>query len=136
MVSSIKYDLLGKNAVSRKESFISIQQKMRSIFNMPDIKMGLPYCDSDNNIILNSEKDTECWKSLSTNEFSDEGCNSFTGSVYERSWMEKRYITVENLETYPYKSIVEDALLASGIKNILLAPLIDDGETIGMLEDG
>src|SRR5690606_10207345 len=49
-------------------------------------------------------------------------------------WMEKRHITVEDLNAYPFRSKVEDALLANGINNILLAPLIDEGETIGMLE--
>lgn len=134
MVSSIKYDLLEKDAVSRTETFVAIQHKLRSIFGMPDIRLGLAYFDQDNNIILRTEKDRECWKSLSEHKESKQSCGDYTGSVYERSWMEKRYITVEDLQTYPYKSVVEDALLANGIKNILLAPLIDQGETIGMLE--
>ena len=134
MVSSIKYDLLEKDAVSKSESFISIQHKLRSIFGMPDIRLGLAYFDPDNNIVLRTEHDRECWKSLADNEVSGNPCETYQGSVYERSWMEKRYITVENLESYPYKSVVEEALLANGIKNILLAPLMDGGETIGMLE--
>jgi hypothetical protein len=48
--------------------------------------------------------------------------------------MEKRYITVENLMEYPFRSKIEDTLIANGINNILLAPLIDEDETIGMLE--
>lgn len=134
MVSSIKYDLLEKDAVSRTETFVAIQHKLRSIFGMPDIRLGLAYFDQDNNIILRTEKDRDCWKSLAEHKESKQSCGDYTGSVYERSWMEKRYITVEDLQTYPYKSVVEDALLANGIKNILLAPLIDEGETIGMLE--
>lgn len=134
MISSIKYDLLQKDAVSRKETFNSIQHKLRSIFGMPQIRLGLAYCDSDNNIILSNGQDTGCWKSLVENEDSKSNCDGFQGSVYERSWMEKRYITVEDLETYPYKSPVEQALLTNGIKSILLAPLLDEGETIGMLE--
>jgi hypothetical protein len=133
MVSSIKYDLLEKNAVSHKESFTSIQHKLRSIFGMPEIRLGLAYFDSANNIILSTDQDRECWKSLSDNDPGN-NCENYHGSVYERSWMEKRYITIEDLEAYPYKSVVEEALLANGVKNILLAPLIDDGETIGMLE--
>jgi hypothetical protein len=38
------------------------------------------------------------------------------------------------LNEYPFPSKVEANLLANGINNILLAPLVDDGETIGMLE--
>jgi hypothetical protein len=132
MLSSIKYDLLEKHAVTKKESFAAIQQKIRSIFGMPEIKLGLAYFDANNNIVVNNSEDCETWKSLVHNPDS-QPC-SYNGSIYERGWMEKRYITIEDLTTYPFKSKIEETLLANGIKNILLAPLIDDGETIGMLE--
>ncbi|HEY8937221.1 MAG TPA: GAF domain-containing protein [Cyclobacteriaceae bacterium] len=132
MVSSIKYDLLEKHAVTKQEKFAVIEQKLRSIFSMPDLKLGIAYFDASNRIIVSSGDGAQAWKSLSENDLSP--CENFTGSVYERSWTEKRYITIENLETYPYKTIVETTLLNKGVKNILLAPLIDDEETIGMLE--
>lgn len=134
MVSAIKYDLLEKNAVSRTETFVAIQQKLRSIFNMPQLRLGLAYFDPDNNIIIRSEQERNCWKSLAENEGPDGNCGNYLGSVYERTWMEKRYIAVEDLEAYPFKSPVEENLLANGVKSILLAPLVDEGETIGMLE--
>ena len=130
MLSSIKYDLLEKDAVVRKESFTAIQQKLRSIFGIPEARLGIAYLDTNNNLILNGQT-TDCWKSLAE---SNGYCDSYNGSVYERSWMEKRYITIENLEEYPFKSKIEEALLENGIKNILLAPLMDGDETIGMLE--
>ncbi|HEY0742815.1 MAG TPA: GAF domain-containing protein [Chryseosolibacter sp.] len=133
MLSAIKYDLLEKNAVTKRESFGAIQQKLRSIFNMPAMRLGLAYFDNNSNIILNTGEDEECWKSLVNDDHPETSCD-FHGSVYERSWMEKRYVTIENLETYPFRSSIEERLLSNGIKNILLAPLIDDGETIGMLE--
>jgi len=132
MLSSIKYDLLEKNAVIRKESFALIQQKLRSLFEIPEMKLGIAYLDPSNNLILNNGS-PECWKSLA-DQTACRPCDDYTGSVYERSWMEKRYVTVENLSEYPFPSKVEESLLANGVKNILLAPLIDDGETIGMLE--
>lgn len=134
MISSIKFDLLEKNAVTKKESFAKIQHKLRSIFNMPDIRLGLAFFDFNNNIILNSASINDSWKTLAEDCVTGNPCGSFKGSIYEQSWEEKRYVTIENLETYPYKSNVEETLLNNGIKNILLAPLVDDGETIGMLE--
>jgi hypothetical protein len=135
MLSSIKYDLLEKNAVTNKETFGRIQQKLRSIFNLPDIRLGLAFFDSENNIVVNnSEQGGDCWKSLSDGNNGAVPCNTYSGSIYERSWTEKRYITIEDLETYPFRTNVEKALLSNGVKNLLLAPLIEDGETIGMLE--
>lgn len=132
MVSSMKYDLLEKDAVSRKQSFDAIQQKLRSVFGLPEIKLGLAYFDADNMVVVNSGEQRECWKSLAGD--ADGECGDFHGSVYERSWMEKRYIAVEDLEAYPFKSPVEEALLSNGIRSILLAPLLDEGQPIGMLE--
>ena len=134
MVSSMKYDLLEKDAVSHKDSFNAIQQKLRSIFGLPEIRLGLAYFDVDNKIVFNSGPERDCWRSLAENVNVDGECGDFQGSVYERSWLEKRYITVEDLESYPYKSVVEEALLAKGVRSILLAPLLDEGEPIGMLE--
>jgi hypothetical protein len=131
MLSSIKYDLLEKDAVVRNESFTLIQQKLRSIFNIPEARLGIAYFDTNNNLILNGES-TECWRSLAENNQGP--CDSYNGSVYERSWSEKRYITIENLEDYPFKTKIEETLLENGIKNILLAPLQDGDDIIGMLE--
>jgi hypothetical protein len=133
MLSSIKYDLLKKNAVEEEESFNTIQHKLRSLFGINEIKLGLAYCDTANNLIVTNSA-TDGWRSLLEPSASPTPCNDYTGSVYERSWTEKRYITVENLNEYPYRSKIEEALLANGINNILLAPLIDGEETIGMLE--
>ena len=133
MLSSIKYDLLKKNAVEDEESFATIQHKLRSLFGINEMRLGLAYCDSDNNLILTNAA-SEGWRSLIDQPVTSARCTDYTGSVYERSWTEKRYITVENLSEYPYRSKVEEALLERGIKNLLLAPLIDGEETIGMVE--
>jgi hypothetical protein len=133
MLSSIKYDLLKKNAVEEEESFNVIQHKLRSLFGIPEIKLGLAYCDTANNLILTNSA-TDGWRSLTEQSANNTPCNDYTGSVYERSWTEKRYITVEDLREYPYRSKIEEALLDNGIHNLLLAPLIDGDETIGMLE--
>ncbi|MFZ6014166.1 MAG: GAF domain-containing protein [Bacteroidota bacterium] len=134
MVSSIKYDLLQKNAVTRKESFSQIQQKMRAIFGMPDIQLGIAFLDPNNNMITASGVGEESCSSLADSRGTNIDCRDYSGSIYERSWTEKRYITIEDLTTYPYQSNVEKVLLAKNVRSILLAPLIDDNETIGMLE--
>jgi hypothetical protein len=131
MLSSIKYDLLERNAVTRNESFVQIQHKLRSLFGIPDMRLGIAYLDPNNNLVTNSPA-ADCWSSVTCGD--NIPCQDFTGSVYERSWMEKRYVTIENLEEYPFKSPIENSLLKNGIKNILLAPLIDGEEIIGMLE--
>jgi hypothetical protein len=135
MLSGIKYDLLEKNAVVSKATFSRIQHKLRSLFKMPEIRLGIAYFDPNNNLILNSDS-TDGWRSVAESPSTTQDCGDYTGSIYERSWIEKRNITVESLQQYPFKSKVEEMLISNGINNILLAPLIDGEETIGMLELG
>lgn len=131
MLSAIKYDLLERYAITSKDHSEKIQQKLRSIFQIPNLKLGLAYFDPNDNLIINSGLNS--WESLCTHETLQ--CVTYTGSVYERAWMEKRYITIENLEEYPFRSPIEESLLKIGVKSLILAPLIDDNnETIGMLE--
>jgi len=133
MLSGIKYDLLEKNAVTKEVTFSRIQHKIRSIFNMPQLRMGLAYFDTSNRIILNGGEESACWQSVSaTNDAIP--CDWYDGSIYERSWMDKRISAIESLEEFPLLGKVEQSLLKMGVRNILLAPLVDEGETIGLLE--
>src|SRR5690606_6945037 len=97
---------------------------------MPDLMLGLAYFDPNNNLILNNGYE-DCWKSLANTAPGD--C-SYAGSIYERSWMEKRPMVIEDLASFPFKTIIEEALLANGIRSLLLAPLVYENETIGLLE--
>lgn len=133
MLSSIKYDLLEKNAVLRKETFASIQQKLRSLFEVPNLRLGLGFLDPSNNLVLSGEEGQN-WKSVAEGDGSCLLCNDYGGSIYERSWLDKRNINIEDLSAYQTPTKVEESLLQSGVKNIMLAPLIDETGTIGILE--
>jgi hypothetical protein len=130
MLSSIKYELIAKDSIGNPEIFKSIQQKLRAIMGQPDLRVGLAYFDPNNNLILNTSS-SDCWKSVAGH--TPTGCD-YGGSVYERSWVEKRCIAIDDIAAYPYRSRVEDILLIEGVQSILLSPLVDGDETIGLLE--
>ncbi|HLT80973.1 MAG TPA: GAF domain-containing protein [Cyclobacteriaceae bacterium] len=130
MLSSIKYELIAKDSIGNTETFKSIQQKLRSIMEQPDLRVGLAYFDPNNNLVLNTST-SDCWKSVAGH--TPAGCD-YAGSVYERSWVEKRSIAIDDVAEYPYRSKAEDALLESGVRSLMLSPLVDGDETIGLLE--
>jgi hypothetical protein len=133
MLSSIKYDLLEKNAVIRKETFTSIQHRLRSLFEIPGLRLGLGFLDPGNNLVLSGEEGQN-WKSVAEGNGQCILCNDYGGSIYERSWLDKKTINIEDLSAYQNPAKVEQALLDGGVRNILLAPLIDESGTIGILE--
>ncbi len=135
MLSSIKYDLLKKDAVTCADTFSSIQHKVRSIFKLPELKMGLTYFDPNNNIVSNYG--AQDWHGFLIGD-SDEvkTCSCFENSVYDRAYCQRKPVVIEDLEEYTNKTEVEKGLLKAGIKNIAIAPLVIDGEVLGMLELG
>lgn len=135
MLSKIKYDLLNKDAVISEEHFHSIQQKIRSIFRLPEMQLGLSFFDIENNLISN--QGLSSWNSFMIPTREDKlSCDYFRGSVYDMAHTMKRPVIIEDLEKMKNRSRIEDDLLEKGIKNIAIAPLIQDGDVIGILELG
>jgi hypothetical protein len=133
MLSSIKYDLLQKDAVLSEERFITIQQKIRALFRLPEMRIGMAAFNANSAI---SNYGNQLWKSILLETQNDFVCEDYKGSIYELLHINKKPIIVENLEDHPNKTPIEHALIKSGIKNIAIAPLIYDGEVIGILELG
>lgn len=135
MISSIKYDLLKKDAVTCPMSFETIQKKIKSIFKLPEMKLGLSFFDVDNNIISNQGLSN--WNSfMMPCEPEGLSCNYFAGSIYDRAFQQQRPMIIEDLSKMANKTHVETSLINQGVNNVAIAPLIYDNEVIGMLELG
>ncbi len=133
MLSAIKYYLLRKDAITCEQNFMAIQQRLRSIFKLPDMELGITYFDANNNIITNYGANE--WDSLIMPEYR-EGltCTYFNDSVYERAYESKKPLAIENLEELENKTHIEEKLIEKGFKSVVIAPLINAGEVVGILE--
>jgi len=135
MLSAIKYDLLKKDAVTCGNTFASIQHKIRSIFKLPELKMGLTFFDPNNNIVSNYG--AQDWHGFLIGDSKDvKSCSCFENSVYDVAYCKRKPVVIEDLEEWENKTRVEEGLLKSGIRNIAIAPLVIDNQVIGMLELG
>lgn len=135
MLSAIKYELLKKDAVTCAKTFASIQHKVRSIFRLPELKMGLTYFDPNNNIVSNYG--AQDWHGFLIGDNDEvKTCSCFEHSVYDRAYCQRKPVVIEDLEEYTNQTAVEKGLLKAGIKNIAIAPLVIDDEVLGMLELG
>ncbi len=133
MLSSIKYYLLRKDAITCEQNFLAIQQRLRSIFNLPEMELGIAYFDANNNIITNYGANE--WDSLIMPEHRDGlTCTYFEGSIYERAYETRQPVIVENLEDLEKRTHIENKLQEKGFKNVVIAPLINAGEVVGILE--
>jgi len=97
------------------------------------MKVGMAAFNANSAI---SNYGNQMWKSILLEAQNDFVCQDYRGSIYEMLHVNKKPVIVEDLEDLPNKTVIEHALLKSGIKNIAIAPLIYDGEIIGILELG
>ena len=135
MLSKIKYDLLKKDAVICPVSFATIQHKIRSIFKLPEMQLGLSFFDVENNIISNQGMSE--WNSfMIPTQVAKVSCDFFKGSIYDLAHTFKKPVIIEDLESMKNRSGIEDDLIKRGIKNVAIAPLLHEDEVIGVLELG
>ena len=133
MLSAIKFYLLRKDAITCEQNFEAIQQRLRSIFKLPDMGLGIAYFDEYNNIITNYGASE--WDSLIVPHDGEElTCSYFNKSIYETVHETMKPVIVENLEELDRPTDIEKKILEQGYKNIAIAPLVSSGKVVGMLE--
>jgi len=132
ITSNLKNDLLEKDALISEDKFNSIQESIRHLFRIADLKVGLGLIDEENECIDNFGHWT--WSQLNCKKQSAELNGDFLNSVYGRMAFSKKPVVVEDLKKFKKATNLEKNFLKKGIRSIMVAPLTYDNEIIGFLE--
>jgi GAF domain-containing protein len=133
-ISAIKYDLLEKESIISPERFKDLEEEIRSLFKLPDLKLGLAAIPEDwTSTTFNGWKIGE---SFILNDLCKFDCEDHLASVYGKAFKTGKPVIIEDIETYKERSIVENEIYKLGIRNILIAPLYYKNKLIGALEIG
>ena len=131
-ISTLRFDLLDRESVSTTEGFLNLQQKLRILFGLPGIKLGFASCPEL------QEFDTTYARKIWNGLILTHDCNikltDLHNSIYDPVLRRGNTIVVEDLKVLPNPTIIEQHLLESGIRNLIIAPLEYDGKTIGLME--
>src|SRR5262250_2148920 len=132
VLSSLKRDLIDKDSIVSDSHFQGLQAKLRTFFRRPELGLGLAAVEGDRVLVLNdaSRHEQACIFADSAHHTTAE----FAGSLYERAFVQGRPIVVEDLQTYPERTPVEDDLIRNGVRNVVCAPLHYQDKVIGTLE--
>ncbi|WP_372754205.1 GAF domain-containing protein [Labilibaculum sp.] len=131
VISSLKSQLLEKSSIINSDNFRSLEQNMRSLLALPNMKMGLLALSMTQGGVENR---TGFWSGfLDSNQFK---CEDYEGTIYEEAGRSGSTILINDLSNKENLSSVEQALLDQGIKNISLVPLQYEGKLIGIMELG
>ena len=135
-ISEIKSTLIGSNKRGSENFMDSFQETFRSLFNLQNIKVGFTgydihtdrflkiYGKGIESYILKGSEMESCDRVL---------CDGSYTSLLE----DNTYFTISNIDKYykksngaqPYKNLKEQ-----GIKSVILAPIAEDGNLLGVLE--
>ncbi|TPE43534.1 GAF domain-containing protein [Pontibacter mangrovi] len=131
-ISSLRYDLLDKESVSTEEGFEQLQQKLRVLFGLPDIRLGFASCPNLREFDTSYAR--RIWSGLVLTQDCELSLADLRGSVYEPVLKEGKTVVVEDLQVLPNPTRMETKLLEAGLRNLIIAPLQYEGTTIGLME--
>ncbi len=131
VLSSLKRDLIEKESIVSQARFEALQSKLRTLFHRRDLRLGLAAIDGDRVFTLNygAQLDHECIFADSTHHKVED----FEGSIYMRATLEGKPLFIDDLAAYPDRTDIEEGMLEHGVRNIVVAPLLYQDQTIGSL---
>ena len=132
VLSALKHDLIERESIVSEERFRALQQKIRTFFRRPDLRVGLAAFQDDRVLVLNSGEHLEHGCIFADSEHLT--MRDLAGSVFERAVTRGAPLLIEDLASESGRSAVEDALLAGGVRNLLIAPLTYQDRAIGTLK--
>jgi hypothetical protein len=134
VLSSLQRDLIDKESIVTAARFHGLQDKLRTLFRRPQLRVGLAAIDGDRVLVLDhrARLDHGCIFADSAHHRLED----FAGSVYERAIRDGAPLIIEDVGALPAPTCIEDQLVASGVRNLLVAPLVYQERLIGTLELG
>jgi GAF domain-containing protein len=134
VLSSLKRDLIDKESIISTARFQGLQDKLRTLFRRPRLRLGLAAVEGEQVLMLNSGARGEhgCIFSDSAHHTVAE----FAGSIYDRAARAGEPLLIEDLAAMPDRTPVDEEILCTGVRNVVVAPLYYQDELIGMLELG
>jgi hypothetical protein len=132
IISALERSLIDQESIFSKSGFKLLQQKLRILFRSPSLVAGLAAIKGDQVMLLNVGCD------LSDNSLFSGSLHlpldDFTGSCYERAFLENRIVVIRDLKEENLRTRAEEAVFQAGARSLLVAPLTYQGSMIGTLD--
>jgi putative methionine-R-sulfoxide reductase with GAF domain len=134
VLSALKRDLIDRESIVSKERFCGVEARLRTLFRRPNLKLGLGAIDGERVLILNDFSSHE--HSCIFADSAHHNVSEFAGTIYARVVQSGQPLMIEDLAAMPNRTRVEDSVLASGVRTLVVAPLHYQNRVIGTLELG
>jgi hypothetical protein len=132
VLSGIERDLIDKESIVSTERFQELEDKLRTLLRRPALRLGVAAFQDGRVFVLNYNCEIEHGCIFADTEHLR--MSDFAGSIHERAVSQGRPVVVDDLVDDPRRTQYEDSLLANGVRNVLVAPLLYQDRPIGSLE--
>jgi len=132
IVSSLESQLIDQGSIFSQEGIRKLELSLKVLFEKPQLGIGIGAIHNDRVLIIKGD----CHEKINclfanSDHFSFE---ELQGSVWMEATHQTSVLRVPDLSLKPNLVPVEAMAVSAGIRSILLAPLIFQGDTIGVLE--
>src|SRR5438876_7978440 len=134
VLSALKRDLIDRESIVSQARFEGLQQRLRTLFRRPELRLGLAALDGDRVLILNHGARIQ--RSCIFADSVHHKIQEFAGTLYQRAVKSGRPIIVDDLVGLDRRTAIEDKMVASGVRSFMVAPLHYQNRVIGTLELG
>ncbi len=133
VLSSLKRDLIDKESIVSTTRFEGLQSRLRTLFRRPQLRLGLAAIEGERVLSLNES--AKCDHACIFADSVHLKLADFEGSIYMRASLERKPLFIEDVAAYrEHRTPIEESLLQSGVRSIVVAPLHYQQQTIGTLE--
>lgn len=134
VTSALQRDLIDEGSIFSQLGFSRLQQRLRTLFGNPELSAGLAAIQGDQVLMLSSGCEMVCNCFFSDSRHVP--VSEFEGSVLQQAVQRNSVLRIRDLQEVPFRTRIEEEFLASGIRSLLIAPLYDQKELIGILNIG
>jgi len=131
VLSALKRDLIDRESIVSQARFQGLQQRLRTLFRRPELRLGLGAIDGPRVLILNYDATHE--HACIFADSKHHTISDFAGSVFERAVKSGQPVIVADLAEVRPRTPVEDQIAATGVRGMLVAPLHYQDKIIGTL---
>jgi hypothetical protein len=142
-ISSMKYMLLSKDSMIRREKILELESKICELYGIPNLRLGIVSFSEENDRSMSNPSNPKIWNSLIPEQDimglkqkygQEEMLELFNKCVYHQMIEQGKAQVIVDLATYTAKTPIEELLLAKGFRSLIIAPLEYEGECLGGIE--
>jgi hypothetical protein len=134
VLSGLERDLAEQGSIISQSGFARLQDRIRTLLGRPDVSIGVSAIQGDQVLVLATgcEMNSNCIFSESIHIPLEET----VGSIFHRAAEQGEMLRIRDMLQGDYTHRIDQEVIQAGIRSVLVAPLLYQGQLIGAMKVG